>query len=137
GDSFDFPDDPEISASAFSGFGWTVESHDINGQPVAPAHWTVDPSVYYLESIRWFSMHNNTVTEFLLNQPSGFWHFIHLGFTMQPEGRIDMIAAVAGDLPNQSGSLSAVPPHLPWVGTFIGRWVFEISGPQCPWARPY
>jgi len=58
-------------------------------------------------------------------------------FSMQPSGKVDLIMAASGMLPNYSASTVDGYPRLPYVGKFIGDFYLEADGPFCPgaWQR--
>jgi hypothetical protein len=112
-------------------------------QPGPPGLPAIDPyrynairSEYYLQSIQWFRMEGNLITEYMFVPPSGYDHMMSLTMCLRPEGRVDFVMAFRGSVPNFGGTVADLP-RLPYIARILGDWAYEISGYNCPWQRRY
>lgn len=116
---------------------WEAEPGPSGYPPLPPALISVTPTLYNVQSIRYFIMPDTWWSELMFDPPSGYEHHLTAKFSMQPAGKIDLLMAATGILPNVGLNWAGPIPRLPYVGTFVGDYYLEADGPYCPgaWQR--
>lgn len=131
GGGLDLPEPFGHTASAFGFVGWTVEPGPPGLPAIPPNMNSASPQVYYNQSLQYFSLRDTSIGEVMFPQPSGFWHEMNLAMWERPAGRIDMLAAATGVLPNWGFGISSIPPRIPAVFAILGSTIAYLNG-VCP-----
>ncbi|MGH3640856.1 MAG: hypothetical protein ACRDUX_17705 [Mycobacterium sp.] len=111
-------------------FGWQAVTHGSPSNiPPSFTRGNRQENQDFGEKLQWFSRTGSSVLNQFFEAPQGDTHFLHIGYDMQPAGKIDLVAEWGGTLPNQV--FSVVPPRIPYSYNVVYNAVYGYGG-YCP-----
>lgn len=134
GSHFAFPDQPWQRIEGATWLSWT----DVpNSGGVPQLRYTVNADRYEVISQVKFRMDGNFYSSFSFDPPAGYEHEFFIAVVMFPEGKMNIVVDFSGTFPLFPFAMEGIVPRLPYLPLTSFRCAYEVSGPDCPWSRPY